>query len=77
MSSRKDWFKLSLELHRYYGGKLEVVPKVPVRGMEDFSIWYTPGVAEPSRAIAKDPSLSFELSYRWNVVAVVSDGTRV
>jgi len=73
----KDWFKLSLELHRYYRGKLEVIPKVPIRGMEDFSIWYTPGVAEPSRAIAKDPDLSFELTYRWNLVAVVSDGTRV
>jgi malate dehydrogenase (oxaloacetate-decarboxylating) len=77
LSSKRDWFKISLELHRHYGGKLEVVPKVPVRGMEDFSIWYTPGVAEPSRAIARDPDLSFELTYRWNTVAVVSDGTRV
>ncbi len=77
VSLRKDWFKLSLELHKHYGGKLEVIPKVPVRGMEDFSVWYTPGVAEPSRAIARDPDLSFELTYRWNTVAVVSDGTRV
>ncbi|MEM0365881.1 MAG: NADP-dependent malic enzyme [Acidilobaceae archaeon] len=77
MSSKRDWFKLSLDLHRFYSGKLEVIPKVPVRGMDDFSIWYTPGVAEPSRAISKDAELSFELTYRWNLVAVVSDGTRV
>lgn len=77
MSARKDWFKIARELHEYYGGKLEVIPKVPVRGMDDFSIWYTPGVAEPSRSIAKDADLSFELTYRWNLVAVVSDGTRV
>lgn len=64
-------------MHRFYGGKLEVMAKVPIRGMSDFSIWYTPGVAEPSRAISKDPDLSFELTYRWNLVAVVSDGTRV
>jgi len=77
LSSKRDWFKLSLDLHRFYSGKLEVIPKVPVRGMDDFSIWYTPGVAEPSRAISKDAELSFELTYRWNLVAVVSDGTRV
>ncbi|MEN2999251.1 MAG: NADP-dependent malic enzyme [Acidilobaceae archaeon] len=64
-------------MHKFYGGKLEVMAKVPVRGMKDFSIWYTPGVAEPSRAIAKDSDLSFEYTYRWNLVAVVSDGTRV
>ncbi|MCS7107284.1 MAG: NADP-dependent malic enzyme [Acidilobaceae archaeon] len=64
-------------MHKFYRGKLEVMAKVPVRGMKDFSIWYTPGVAEPSRAIGKDPDLSFEYTYRWNLVAVVSDGTRV
>ena len=73
----RDWFKLSKALHRFYKGKIEVMPKVPVRGMDDFSIWYTPGVAEPSRAISRDESLSFELTSRWNTIAVVSDGTRV
>jgi len=77
MSKKRDWFKESLELHFKYGGKLEVLPRVPIKGLQDFSIWYTPGVAEPSRAISKDPDLSFELTNRWNTIAVVSDGTRV
>ncbi len=77
MSKKRDWFKESLELHFKYGGKLEVLPRVPIKGLRDFSIWYTPGVAEPSRAISKDPDLSFELTNRWNTIAVVSDGTRV
>lgn len=71
------WYTLSLKLHRLYGGKIEVVPKVPVESLEDFAIWYTPGVAEPSRAIARDPDLSFALTSRWNTIAVVTDGTRV
>ena len=78
MSGEKvDWYKLSVELHRFYGGKIETIPKVPVRRIKDFAIWYTPGVAEPSRRISKDPDLSFELTARWNTIAVVSDGTRV
>lgn len=77
MKLERDWFKESLKLHRKYGGKLEVIPKVPVGDFEYFSIWYTPGVAEPSRVIAKDRELSFELTNRWNTIAVVSDGTRV
>ena len=77
MPEKRDWFKESLDLHLKYGGKLEVLPRVPIKGLQDFSIWYTPGVAEPSRAIAKDPDMSFELTNRWNTIAVVSDGTRV
>ena len=78
MSGEKvDWYKLSVELHRFYGGKIETIPKVPVRRIRDFAIWYTPGVAEPSRRISRDPDLSFELTARWNTIAVVSDGTRV
>ena len=76
-AATEEWYKLSLDLHRYYGGKIEVLPKVPVRRLKDFAIWYTPGVAEPSRAIHRDPELSFELTSRWNTIAVVSDGTRV
>ncbi len=72
-----DWYSLSVELHRFYGGKIETIPKVPVRRIKDFAIWYTPGVAEPSRRIASNPELSFELTSRWNTIAVVSDGTRV
>jgi len=76
-AATEEWYKLSMNLHRFYGGKIEVIPKVPVRGLRDLSIWYTPGVAEPSRAISRDPDLSFELTSRWNTIAIVSDGTRV
>ena len=72
-----DWYSLSVKLHRFYGGKIETIPKVPVRRMKDFAIWYTPGVAEPSRVISRNPDESFELTSRWNTIAVVSDGTRV
>jgi len=71
-SSRK-----ALEYSRFYGGKVTVAPKVPVRSLDDFSIWYTPGVAAVSRAIEADPDLSFEYTGRWNTVAVVTDGSRV
>lgn len=72
-----DWYSLSVNLHKFYGGKIETIPKVPVRRIKDFAIWYTPGVAEPSRRISRDPDESFELTSRWNTIAVVSDGTRV
>jgi len=67
----------AMDLSRFYAGKIETVPKVPVRSMHDFSIWYTPGVAEVSRAIHRDPELAFELTGRWNTVAILTDGSRV
>ncbi|MEM3510825.1 MAG: NADP-dependent malic enzyme [Nitrososphaerales archaeon] len=69
--------KLALKYHPYYQGKIEVVSKVPVRSLDDFAIWYTPGVAEPCREIAKNPDLVFDYTNRGNTVAVVSDCTRV
>ena len=69
--------KLALKYHPFYRGKIGVVSKVPVRTSDDFAIWYTPGVAEPCKVINKDPDQVFELTNRWNYVAVVSDGTRV
>ncbi len=72
-----DWYKLSLELHRFYAGKIETIPKVPIRRMKDFAIWYTPGVAEPSRVSGKNPDEGLQLTNRWNTIAVVTDGTRV
>jgi malate dehydrogenase (oxaloacetate-decarboxylating) len=72
-----DWYELSAKLHKFYEGKIEVLPKVPIRRLQDFAIWYTPGVAEPSRRINKNPNESFEYTSRWNLIAVVSDGTRV
>jgi malate dehydrogenase (oxaloacetate-decarboxylating) len=67
----------SVELARFYGGKIETVPKVPVRSLGDFALWYTPGIAEVSRAIHADPDLSFDLTGRWNTIAIVTDGSRV
>ncbi|HDD26660.1 MAG TPA: NADP-dependent malic enzyme [Acidilobales archaeon] len=75
--SKAEVFKKSLKLHRAYRGKIEVVPKVPIESHGDFAIWYTPGVAEVSRRVLEDPDKSFELTLRWNYIAVVSDGSRV
>ncbi|MGC9050904.1 NAD(P)-dependent malic enzyme, partial [Pyrobaculum sp.] len=54
-----------------------IVPKVPIRSMEEFAIYYTPGIAEVSRQIYKNPELAFELTSRWNIIGVITDGTRV
>jgi malate dehydrogenase (oxaloacetate-decarboxylating) len=67
----------ALRLHALYNGKIQTAPKCPIRGMEDFSIWYTPGVAAPCRAIQRDPNLVYEYTNKANTIAVVSDGTRV
>ena len=67
----------SARLHAFYRGKIEVSLKVPVRTFNDFALWYTPGVAQPCKDIAKDRSKGFEDTNKWNTVAVVSDGTRV
>ncbi len=64
-------------LHRKYGGKIEILPKCPVRSISDFSYWYTPGVAEPSKEIARDPEKVYEYTNKWNTVAIVTDGSRV
>ncbi len=69
--------KKALSYSKFYAGKVVVAPKVPVRSLDDFSIWYTPGVAAVSRAIQADEDLSFEYTGRWNTVAVVTDGSRV
>ncbi|MDP7080601.1 MAG: NADP-dependent malic enzyme [Candidatus Undinarchaeales archaeon] len=63
--------------HPFYRGKIEMTPKCVIRDLNDFGIWYTPGVAEPCLQIKEDPLLSYELTNRWNTIAIVSDGTRV
>jgi malate dehydrogenase (oxaloacetate-decarboxylating) len=68
---------LAPPLHRFYEGKLQVMPKCSIASPADFAIWYTPGVAAACKEIQADPEKSFELTNRWNYVAVVSDGTRV
>ena len=67
----------AMKLHAFYRGKMQTVPKCQVRDLNDFAIYYTPGVAEPCRAIKADESKFAELTNRWNTIAVVSDCTRV
>src|SRR2546427_634577 len=67
----------SAKYHPYYQGKIEIVPRVPVRSFNDFAIWYTPGVAQPCLDIAADPSKVWTLTNKWNQIAIVTDGTRV
>ncbi len=64
-------------MHRFYEGKVQVMPKCAITSPADFAIWYTPGVAAACREIQADLEKSFELTNRWNYVAVVTDGTRV
>mgnify|MGYP001499070320 FL=1 len=67
----------ALRLHPFYHGKLEVTPKCPIHSCDDFSVWYSPGVAAPCRDIAAHPEQVFAHTNKANFVAVVSDGTRV
>ena len=67
----------SLKLHYQWRGKLETVPKMEVKDRESLSLAYTPGVAQPCLEIKADISKSYELTGRWNTVAVVTDGTAV
>ena len=72
-----DYRKESLRLHGEWKGKIEVISTVPVKNKQELSLAYTPGVAEPCLAIQKDVDLSYDLTRRWNLVAVVTDGTAV
>jgi len=65
------------ELHRLYQGKIQIVPKCAIRNYQDFSIWYTPGVAEPCKRIKKNKKLVYHYTNKWNTIAIVSDGSRV
>jgi len=67
----------AMRLHPFYRGKMQVMPKCAIRDVSDFAIWYTPGVAEPCRAISRDREKVYEFTNKWNTVAVVSDGNRV
>ena len=67
----------SLKLHYQWRGKLDTVPKMEVKTKDDLSLAYTPGVAQPCLEIQKDPMKSYELTGRWNTVAVITDGTAV
>ncbi|NCA99076.1 MAG: NAD-dependent malic enzyme [Clostridia bacterium] len=67
----------AMKLHEDLKGKIEVIATCPVNTVDDLSLAYTPGVAEPCLAIQKDVDLSYTLTRRWNLVAVVTDGTAV
>ncbi len=67
----------ALEKHYEWKGKIEVVSRTPVKNSEDLSLAYTPGVAQPCLEIQKDYNKSFELTRRWNMVAVITDGTAI
>jgi len=77
LAEAKKPAQLSPAMHRFYEGKMQVLPKCAIRSIEDFAFWYTPGVAATCREIEADPDKSFELTNRWNCVAIVTDGTRV
>ena len=72
-----DYAKESLKLHYELKGKLEITPRAKVDSKEALSLAYTPGVAEPCLVIQKDVEKSYEVTRRWNTVAVVTDGTAV
>ena len=72
-----DYAKESLRLHGEWKGKIQVVTNVPVETQEDLSLAYTPGVAQPCLEIQKDINQSYELTRRWNMCLVVTDGSAV
>ncbi len=77
LKKASKWKKIAPDYHAFYQGKVEVMPKCAIRSLQDFNIWYTPGVAEACLQIEKDKEKAYELTSKWNYVAVVSDGTRV
>lgn len=72
-----DYAKESLRLHGEWKGKIEMVTRVPVKTRDDLSLAYTPGVAQPCLEIQKDISKSYDLTRRWNMAAVITDGSAV
>ena len=72
-----DYAKESLKKHGEWKGKIEVIAKVPVKTKDDLSLAYTPGVAQPCLEIQKDVNKSYDLTRRWNMCLVVTDGTAV
>ena len=72
-----DYMKESLRLHEQWRGKIEITARVPVGSQEDLALAYTPGVAQPCLEIQKNPLLSYELTRRNNLCAVITDGTAI
>lgn len=72
-----DIYEEAVQLHKKHRGKIEISPVLPIKSKKDLSLVYTPGVAEPSRQIAKNKALSYDLTIRGRSVAVISDGSAV
>ena len=72
-----DVKELAVQKHKEWKGKIEIIPRAPITNREELSVAYTPGVAQPCLEIQKDPALSYELTRRGNLVAVITDGTAV
>jgi malate dehydrogenase (oxaloacetate-decarboxylating) len=70
-----DYYAEALRLHELHSGKIEVVSKVKLENMDDMSVAYTPGVAQPCREIVKDPGAAYRYTFKGNTIAVVSDGS--
>jgi len=75
--NKMNYAEESLKKHYEWRGKLDIVPKMPVSTKQDLSLAYTPGVAQPCLEIQKDVNKSYDLTGRWNTVAVITDGTAV
>lgn len=77
-SERTEYFnEKAIEISKKYKGKIRTVPEVPIHSLDDFSMLYTPGIAAVSKKIYADKDLVFELTGKWNSVAILTDGTRV
>ncbi len=77
LASARAPLERALKLHAQYRGKVQTAAKCPIRGLEDFAIWYSPGVAAPCKAIAANHELVYEHTNKGNTIAIVTDGTRV
>ena len=77
-SERTDNYdKIAIDTSQKYKGKIRTLPRVPIHGLDDFSVLYTPGIAAVSKKIASDDDLVYDLTGKWNSVAILTDGTRV
>ncbi|MCL4362244.1 MAG: NADP-dependent malic enzyme [Candidatus Micrarchaeaceae archaeon] len=77
MDKEPDYSKLALEYSKKHGGKIELKPTLKIKSLKDLSIVYTPGVAAVSTAISNDSRLSWDLTWRWNTIFIITNGTRV
>ena len=71
-----DLGRIALKFSEFYRGKIRILPKVPINSLNDFSYWYTPGVAAVSTRIHKDTDEAYNFTGKWNSVGIITDGTR-